>query len=143
MICNKCNQKIQEDSIFCNYCGATITKQSIEKTEIQKKDILKNKKILVSISAILVVVCSLLLFFYFNSPIRSYQSEIMKNNYSSANELYSKKIKGNVKKEKQIKSFLLDEIAEKYNAFAARWGGEEFVIVSQHAAKFSEHVCSP
>ncbi|KOS62621.1 diguanylate cyclase [Lysinibacillus sp. FJAT-14222] len=36
---------------------------------------------------------------------------------------------------------LLDEIAEKYNAFAARWGGEEFVIVSQHAAKFSEHVC--
>ncbi|MFT9817267.1 GGDEF domain-containing protein [Lysinibacillus sp. NPDC056185] len=36
---------------------------------------------------------------------------------------------------------LLEEIAEKYNAFAARWGGEEFVIVSQHAAKFSEHVC--
>jgi len=36
---------------------------------------------------------------------------------------------------------LLDEIAAKYNAFAARWGGEEFVIVSQHAAKFSEHVC--
>ncbi|MGE7997232.1 GGDEF domain-containing protein [Lysinibacillus sp. NPDC093190] len=36
---------------------------------------------------------------------------------------------------------LVDEIAEKYNAFAARWGGEEFVIVSQHAAKFSEHVC--
>ena len=36
---------------------------------------------------------------------------------------------------------LLNEISEKYNAFAARWGGEEFVIVSQHAAKFSEHVC--
>jgi len=36
---------------------------------------------------------------------------------------------------------LLDEIAEKYNAFVARWGGEEFVIVSHHAAKFSEHVC--
>ncbi|MGE7089935.1 diguanylate cyclase [Lysinibacillus sp. NPDC048646] len=36
---------------------------------------------------------------------------------------------------------LLDEIAIKYNAFAARWGGEEFVIVSQHAQRFAEHVC--
>ncbi len=36
---------------------------------------------------------------------------------------------------------LLEEIAEKYNAFAARWGGEEFVFVSQHALKFAEHVC--
>ncbi|MGN4126244.1 GGDEF domain-containing protein [Lysinibacillus sphaericus] len=36
---------------------------------------------------------------------------------------------------------LLDEIALKYNAFVARWGGEEFVIVSQHAQHFAEHVC--
>ncbi|MDM5246890.1 MULTISPECIES: diguanylate cyclase [unclassified Lysinibacillus] len=36
---------------------------------------------------------------------------------------------------------LIEEIAEKYNAFAARWGGEEFIIVSHHAAKFAEHVC--
>ncbi|WP_374967598.1 GGDEF domain-containing protein [Lysinibacillus sp. RS5] len=36
---------------------------------------------------------------------------------------------------------LLDGILEKYNAFATHWGGEEFVIVSQHAAKFAEHVC--
>ncbi|AVK83126.1 GGDEF domain-containing protein [Lysinibacillus sp. B2A1] len=36
---------------------------------------------------------------------------------------------------------VLDEIAGKYNAFAARWGGEEFVIISQHASKFAEHVC--
>ncbi|MGA3600938.1 GGDEF domain-containing protein [Lysinibacillus agricola] len=35
---------------------------------------------------------------------------------------------------------LLDGILEKYNAFATRWGGEEFVIVSQHAVKFAEHV---
>ncbi len=117
LICNKCKQEVQEDSAFCNYCGATITNQSIEKTEIRKKDILKNKKILVFISAILVVVCSILLFFYFNNPIRSYQSEIMNNNYSSANELYSEKIKGNVKREKQIKSFLLDEIEDIDHSF--------------------------
>ncbi|EON73253.1 GGDEF domain-containing protein [Lysinibacillus sphaericus] len=36
---------------------------------------------------------------------------------------------------------LLGEISLKYNAFAARWGGEEFVIVSQHAQHFTVHVC--
>ncbi|KPN93078.1 diguanylate cyclase [Lysinibacillus sp. ZYM-1] len=36
---------------------------------------------------------------------------------------------------------LLKEIAEKYNAFVARWGGEEFIMVSQHTPKFAEPVC--
>lgn len=36
---------------------------------------------------------------------------------------------------------LLEEIAGKYNAFVARWGGEEFVMISQHTHKVAEPVC--
>lgn len=36
---------------------------------------------------------------------------------------------------------LLAEIAEKYQAFVARWGGEEFIMISQHTEKFAEPIC--
>ncbi|WP_155590196.1 diguanylate cyclase [Lysinibacillus cavernae] len=36
---------------------------------------------------------------------------------------------------------LLAEIAERYHAFVARWGGEEFIMISQHTEKFAEPVC--
>lgn len=36
---------------------------------------------------------------------------------------------------------ILEEVAEKYNAFVARWGGEEFVMISQHTEKFAEPLC--
>lgn len=35
----------------------------------------------------------------------------------------------------------IEEVAEKYNAFVARWGGEEFVMISQHTQKFAEPLC--
>jgi tetratricopeptide (TPR) repeat protein len=122
LICKKCNTENQEGSLFCNKCGANIFDQNNnnrEQREMSNKKLsfLKNKKTIIFISAVAIIVCSLLLFFYLNNPLRNYQNEIKSNNYSGASHIYDEKIKGNDEKEKQVKSFLLDEITEIENSF--------------------------
>lgn len=118
MICQKCNTKNQDDSMFCKKCGEQLQKHNEDENKKNVTSKFLTKKNTVMLSAIVVVVISsLLLFVYFNDSLRQYKSEIRNNNYTEANQLYKDEIEGNTKKENQVKVFLTDEVSKIKNDF--------------------------
>jgi len=59
MFCNKCGKEIPENSVVCINCGAPISSDEIEPIEIKPKGIKINKKLIVTIGVIVVLVIGL------------------------------------------------------------------------------------
>lgn len=119
--CQNCNTENREGSSFCNKCGANLSDQSSENRNQEqpnnKLNFFKDKRAIILISVVAIIACSTLLFLYLNNPLRNYKNEIKNNNNSVASDIYNEEIKGNDDKEKQVKSFLFDEITEIENLF--------------------------
>lgn len=115
MICQKCNTENQGDSLFCKKCGASLSEITMKthkpKWFSRRRNLILGSTIL--IIGILIMVGILI----FNNPVLKFKNNINKNNSVEAMNVYSEKIKGNTEKEKNIKLFLLDDIANTQKLF--------------------------
>ncbi len=118
MICPKCKTENQEDSIYCRKCGEQLYKHNEDKEKDRSKLIIGKRNILMLLSAmVIIVICSLLFFVYFNDSLRQYKTEIRDNNYSEANRIYEDEIEDNTEEENQAKTFLAEEVSKIKNEF--------------------------
>ncbi len=120
MYCPKCGAENPGDSLFCNKCGNNLSSDSYKKNNVLTEMIGKfrpliNKKNILALCLVLVIILAVA--FYLNNPVSKFKSYIRNNNYIEANNLYYDKIKGKTDKEKQIISFLRDEIIKIKKSF--------------------------
>ncbi|WP_252502749.1 DUF5780 domain-containing protein [Sporosarcina sp. Marseille-Q4943] len=122
MRCNSCGAENQKDSVYCNKCGTNLS-QSIGKekdssnTYIAKRNTMRSKKVIFGSTISLIIMVSILLFFYINNPVNAFKSEINSNNDKAALDIYEKKINGKVDNETKAKSFLIEEAKQVKESF--------------------------
>ncbi|WP_163536379.1 DUF5780 domain-containing protein [Gracilibacillus sp. YIM 98692] len=93
-------------------------KHNEDKEKDRSKLIIGKRNILMLLSAmVIIVICSLLFFVYFNDSLRQYKTEIRDNNYSEANRIYEDEIEDNTEEENQAKTFLAEEVSKIKNEF--------------------------
>ncbi|KGR90180.1 hypothetical protein CD30_13100 [Ureibacillus massiliensis 4400831 = CIP 108448 = CCUG 49529] len=115
MICKKCKTENQEDSLFCNKCGASLSDDHAQEKEIKWYN--KKKNIVLSATILIIAILILSVVFTFNNPVSAFKSNISNNDYEEANKIYTEKIKGDTEKENSILSYLEDEIANIQKSF--------------------------
>jgi len=116
MNCKKCNTELSEGSLFCNICG-TKTKT---KKESQSKSGNKLRWILSSSIVSIVIIIGLVLLLLNNRPVDTFKQAVQDNKYEEATEIYEKKIKGDLKKETQVNSFLQEDIENIKQEFTSK-----------------------
>lgn len=119
MFCKKCGNEILENSVFCNFCGHKIENGG-EQTKDSLSDEPSKKKINKSIIGILTIIIIVIItttFIINSNPSGAVINAINKDDYDKANNIYSGKIKGDKKQEKEFSEKLvleIDKIANKY-----------------------------
>lgn len=139
MVCEKCNKEFPEGK-FCPFCGTKNDKvseninensisepteenreekvSSVEKNE-NKKGL--NPKIIVAVGGVAVVLAVILLLVFRKDPVTKFVGFAENGEYINANEIYAKKIAGNVDSENEVYGYLNDYLSSSWNAYI---GGE-------------------
>lgn len=119
MFCKKCGNEILENSVFCNFCGHKIENGG-EQTKDSLSDEPSKKKINKSIIGILTIIIIVIItttFIIKSNPLEAAINAINKDDYDKASNIYSGKIKGDKKQEKEFSEKLMleiDKITNKY-----------------------------
>lgn len=116
MFCPKCGAENQDDSLFCNKCGVSL---SLNKEQNGNKfaalTFLKNKKVIFPLLAVIIIVAIGAV--YISNPMAKFKRDISNNNYIEAVKIYDNQIKGNVDKENTVQGYLKDEINQIEESF--------------------------
>lgn len=125
MKCNVCGKELDQDTIFCKYCGAKVdeVEASKNKNEVIAKDNSinnskasigkrKSKNSILKIGSIMVVIGTVIfvVFFMTKTPVDKYFSMIDNGNSTGANELFREKIEGNKSEESAVKTEVSKQI---------------------------------
>lgn len=105
MVCNKCHNEIDNDTIFCKYCGNSVNENNCppktKDSEIKRvrchtnlSNLTKKHKFTIGISIVVVlgIAIVLILNVIFNDPTSKYIDLIDAQNYSEAEKVYEKKL---------------------------------------------------
>jgi hypothetical protein len=104
MYCNKCGHEIDDQSEFCQECGAQQKQNEKHKFKVSRKLLIPLASGILLIAAI----CTVLLIA--NNPNNIIINSIRSGNYEKAITCYNKNIKGNAYKENEVNQKLTEEL---------------------------------
>jgi len=116
MVCKKCGAEIPDDSVFCGKCGAKINGESFFNEIRNKKSVFVMKKPLIVLIVVLIIVIATT-FVYAGNSLRTFKNALKNGDYKEAIKIYDNEIRGNPDKEKQVTSFLKNEIQETLTSY--------------------------
>lgn len=117
MFCKKCGKEINDESVYCNFCGE---KQNGSNDTIKKRDFLKiirTKGFIFGITGLFFVIIVFISIQLMSNPVSKFLKAVEESKYTEAITLYDEKIKGNLEKEKEIIGKLENQIQEVSNKF--------------------------
>lgn len=130
MYCSKCGQKIPDNAIFCDNCGAdqrqkapaqiSPAPQKAEKPPKQRKKLSGKAKAIISLSVILAVIIGIAaagLSIYFNSPARDVMEQLDKGKYDKALKTYQNDVSDSTIHNALFKYLLNDKLDDKLKAY--------------------------
>lgn len=117
MICSNCNAENADGAIFCSRCGGRL--ESIPK----KKS--KNKIIFIVIPIVVIVLFMVLLLILKKNPVEKFFDYYNSGEYVKANEIYGKKISGNIDYENEVFDYLSNSINSSWDSYIGGMSSSE------------------
>lgn len=120
MFCEKCGKEINDESVYCNFCGE---KQIGSNDAKEEKSIIKlhhKKGFIFGAIGLLVVTVLIISIQLLSNPVNKFLKAVEESKYTEAISIYDEEIKGDLEKENEITKKLENQIQEISSKFKSK-----------------------